>query len=137
MNAKSSISEEVKKFYLIEALYYSNKAITHLYYFNNQGQRAIQTNESFGGISYIRFENVCRIISRIYTELINIASSNNDYIAAINESNAYISNFNDLMNTMSKAVKELSNLEELEIQQCITNTDSTATETKETECEHT
>ena len=59
LNENEAFEEEIRKFYFIEAAYYANKAISQLFYFKNQGKKAIQTKNSLGGISFVRFYNVC------------------------------------------------------------------------------
>lgn len=114
-NAGYLIGEDIRKFYFIEALYYANKATTHLFYFKNQRQKAIQTKNSFGGISYIRFQNVCHIISRIYSELVRLASENNDYTVSLEESEGFIYNFNELVYSIGNEIKELEKIKDLTI----------------------
>lgn len=111
----SKIKEEILQFYIIETAYYTNKATTQLFYFKNQGQKAIQTKKSLGGISYVRFLNVCTIIFNIYKELICSSRKSEEYKLLLEDSREYIDNFNDLMLYMSRNVPELRYLREYNI----------------------
>ena len=106
------LEEEIQKFYFIETSYYANKAATQLFYFNNQGQNAIQTNDSLGGVAFVRFENVCEIISNIYRDLIAFSDEKADYKLLIEECRDYIFNFNELLSHMGSAVPELARIKQ-------------------------
>ena len=111
----SKIKKEILQFYIIETAYYTNKATTQLFYFKNQGQKAIQTRESLGGVSYVRFLNVCTIIYNIYLELICSSREKEEHKLLLEDSKEYIDNFNDLMLYMSRNVPELRSLKEYKI----------------------
>lgn len=102
LNEKEPFKDEIRKFYFIEAAYYANKAISQLFYFKNQGTKAIQTKKSPGGISFARFHNVCVIVSNIYIELIQYAEINNEYKPLLEDSESFIYNFNDLLDHIGK-----------------------------------
>lgn len=110
LDASEAIEEEIQKFYFIEALYYANKATTQLFYFKNQGQKAIQTNNSLGGVSYIRFQNVCEIVFKIYKEMVGFTTKKGDYQVLLEDSKDYIFNFNDLVVYMGSHIDELKDM---------------------------
>lgn len=111
----STVEEEIRQFYFIEAMYYVNKAVTQLYSFRMQGNKAIIAGNVHEGVSCSRFQNVCEIISGIYRSLMDISKKNEDYMALFSEAADYINNFNELIHYMSRHVTELSDLEKFMI----------------------
>lgn len=105
LNAGEDVEDEIERFYYIEASYYSNKAATQLFYFKNQGKRAIKTKDSVEGISYLRFKNVCEIIYNIYKQLIDFADSKPGYEILLLDNKKYIGNFKNLMSYMGRTIQ--------------------------------
>lgn len=110
--SSASIEKEIQKFYFIEALYYASKATSQLFLFKIQGNTAIQTADSPGGVAYLRFLNVCEIVKKIYEDLIEFATNKgeNDYRALMKDGVACINDFIDLTTHMGGVTKELSEM---------------------------
>ena len=106
MNENEAFEDEIRKFYFIEAAYYANKAISQLFNFKNQGKKAIQTKNSLGGISFVRFYNVCEIVSKIYADLIKYAEKHREYETLLEDSESFIFNFNDLIDHMGRIISD-------------------------------
>lgn len=109
----NGIEDEIREFYYIEAMYYTNKAVSQLFYFKNIGDKGIQTPKSLGGISFTRFCNVCKIISNIYKDLYNYTNLITEYKPLFKDCKEHIKNFNDLLFYMSAEIPELSTLDQL------------------------
>lgn len=109
MNESETFEDEIRKFYFIEAAYYANKAVSQLFYFKNQGKKAIQTKNSLGGISFVRFHNVCEIVSNIYEDLISYTKEHEIYKPLLEDSKDFIFNFNDLLKHMGGIIPEIKN----------------------------
>lgn len=107
MDATTTLEDEIRKFYFIEASYYANKASSQLFYFKNQGQNAIQTATSFGGVSFSRFQNVCEIVFKIYLDLVRFVFDKEEYEGLFEDNKEYIFSFNDLIFHMASNVPEL------------------------------
>ena len=117
LDANDNIEDEIRQFYFIEAMYYSNKAISQLFYFKLPAKNAIQTNDSPGGVWFSRFQNVCAILSQIYKALIRFSTDNNNYKPLLDDGKKYIEKFNDLVNHIAKEcdIPELKDINQLVI----------------------